>query len=75
MYETAALILFGAYAGVALLLLSLVLYVARTGSRRPFRRLWCERSELTRLESAINRLGLVLASVGVLGSLALHWRT
>jgi len=74
-YEIAAVLLFGAYTGVALMLLSLVLYVARTGERRALGRLWCDRRQLTRLEGGIDRLGVVLALVGLVGSLGLRLLT
>ncbi|HKK05972.1 MAG TPA: hypothetical protein VKA50_09005 [Gammaproteobacteria bacterium] len=73
MYDKASIALLGAYAGVALLILSLVLYVFRTGDRRALGRLWCAREELTRTEGIINRAGLILAFAGLLGSVVLRW--
>lgn len=73
MDDKASIALFSAYSGVALLLLSLVLYVFRTGDRRALGRLWCSREELTRTEGFINRAGLLLAFAGLFGSVVLHW--
>jgi hypothetical protein len=52
--------------GIAMLIVSIMLYVKRTGDKSAFTKFWASKSVLTKAEMMINRAGLFLAVVGIM---------
>ena len=52
--------------GIVMLLLSIGLYIKRTGDKTALTRFWASKGELSRLELVINSVGLLCVIAGLL---------
>ena len=51
--------------GVALLVISLFMYIKRTGDKSVFTKFWASKKDLSKSELIINRLGIALVTIGL----------
>ena len=51
--------------GVALLVISLFMYIKRTGDKSFITKFWASKKDLSKSELIINRLGIALVTIGL----------